>query len=338
MYQKPTKQVVPLKRTSEKESIKKAINKIIAISKGEIKTLKTAWPQFNNAFVNGLEWRTITVIGARPGVGKTFFMEQMTSDIIELNKDQDFRILKFQLEMVDETDGARKLSVKSGMSYEKLMSKGKPIDKEDIHKLIDIYESIEGKGKTNMIYDPCTVDEMKVTIQDECEDFKKIIEDENGNQKEVYTNILVCIDHSNLLRKDQSQKDKFEMLSDLGEAMTEMKKRFPVSFLILSQLNRSIESPERNKPGTYGNYILDSDIYGSDALLQHADVVIGINRPYDKRLSSYGPDKLIIEDEETLVFHFLKSRNGLTGIQFYRLNRDTMRLEEAPTPGRRQED
>ena len=101
MYQKPTKQAVPLKRTSEKESIKKAINKIIAISKGEIKTLKTAWPQFNNAFVNGLEWRTITVIGARPGVGKTFFMEQMTSDILELNKDQDFRILKFQLEMVE---------------------------------------------------------------------------------------------------------------------------------------------------------------------------------------------------------------------------------------------
>jgi len=335
MYEKPIRKIVPLKRTSEKESIKKAINKIIAIRKGEIKTLKTAWPKFNDAFVNGLEWRTITVIGARPGVGKTFFMEQMTSDIVELNKDQDFRILKFQLEMVDETDGARKLSIKTGMSYATLMSKDKLIEKEDIQKLIDVYDKIEGGGKTNVIYDPCTVDEMKITIQDECEMYKRIIEDANGDEKEVYTNMLVCIDHSNLLRKNDKQKDKFEMLSDLGEAMTEMKKKFPLSFLILSQLNRSIESPERNKPGTYGNYILDSDIYGSDALLQYADVVIGINRPYDKRLSSYGPDKLIIEDENTLVFHFLKSRNGLTGIQFYRLNRDTMKLEETATPGKR---
>ena len=29
---------------------------------------------------------------------------------------------------------------------------------------------------------------------------------------------------------------------------------------------------------------LDSDIYGSDALLQHADVVIGINKPSNKKI------------------------------------------------------
>ena len=111
-----------------------------------------------------------------------------------------------------------------------------------------------------------------------------------------------------------------------------MKKKYPVSFLILSQLNRGSDSPERNKPGTYGNYILDSDIYGSDALLQHADIVIGINRPFDRRLNIYGPDRLIIKDENLLVFHFLKSRNGTTRIGFYSLDRSTMRFIELDSP------
>ena len=321
----------PITRVSEKDTIKKAIQKIIDVSKGNIKPLKTSWPKFNDAFVNGIEWRTITVVGARPGVGKTLFMEQMTSDIVELNKDQDFRILKFQLEMVDETDGVRKLSVKSGLSYEILMSKYERLGKDSIRDLINIYDSIDSEGRANVIYDPCTVNEMCASIHDECERYKKTIVDENG-EREVYRNILVCIDHSALLKKDKHEKDKFEMLNNLGEAMTYMKKKYPVSFLILSQLNRGSDSPERNKPGTYGNYILDSDIYGSDALLQHADIVIGINRPFDRRLNIYGPDRLIIKDENLLVFHFLKSRNGTTRIGFYSLDRSTMRFIELDSP------
>jgi len=323
----------PLKRVSEKESMKKAINKIIAIRKGEIKPLTTAWPKFNDALLNGLEWRTITVIGARPGVGKTAFMEQLTSDILQLNTDKDFRILKFQLEMVDETDGARKLSAKSGLDYDTLMSKKEPISKDKVKQLIDIYESIEGKGKANVLYDPCTINEMCASIHDEFEDFKRI-EIVDGVEEVVYPNMLVCIDHSALFKLDTGQKDKFEMLGALGEAMTYMKKRYPLSFLVLSQLNRNIESVDRSKPGTYGNYILDSDIYGSDSLLQHADVVIGINRPFDKRLSTYGPDKLLIHDEDTLVFHFLKVRNGLTRTLFFKFNRENVRFEEIETPPR----
>lgn len=50
-------------------------------------------------------------------------------------------------------------------------------------------------------------------------------------------------------------------------------------FIVLSQLNRNVDNPERNEDGKYSNYILESDIFGGDALLQHADTVIGINRP-----------------------------------------------------------
>lgn len=104
----------PLLPVSERQSVEKALHKIKARRQGNIKSLISAWPKFNDAFCDGLEWRTITVVGARPGTGKTLFMEQLISDIITFNSEQDFRVLKFQMEMVDETSGVRKLSLNTG--------------------------------------------------------------------------------------------------------------------------------------------------------------------------------------------------------------------------------
>ena len=315
----------PLLPVSERDAVRKAILKIKGRRKGEIKSLKSAWPKFNDAFCDGLEWRTITVVGARPGTGKTLFMEQLVSDIIEHNTDQEFRVLKFQLEMVDETSGVRKLSLKTGADYNTLMSKDRVlVDKAIYDKCIEYYDKSENNDLINVVYDACTVDEMCATIHYEIEKYKK----EDG----TYMNMLVAIDHSALFRLSKGQKDKFEMLGSLGEALTMMKKKYPVAFVVLSQLNRNIETPDRQRDGEYGNYVLDSDIYGSDALLQHADVVIGINKPSLKKIRQYGPDRYIVNDEDMLVFHFLKSRNGTTRMSFFKLDRTTMRIEEIATP------
>jgi hypothetical protein len=101
---------------------------------------------------------------------------------------------------------------------------------------------------------------------------------------------------------------------------------------VLSQLNRNIDHPDRARDGEYGNYVLDSDLFGADALLQHADVVLGINKPSIRKIRQYGPEKFIIEDDDTLVFHFLKSRNGLTKISFFKLDRQNMRIVEMDPP------
>ena len=74
----------------------------------------------------------------------------------------------------------------------------------------------------------------------------------------------------------------------------------------------------------YGNYILESDIFGSDAMLQHADTLIGINRPAKQKIRFYGPDRYIIEDERTLVLHFLKARNGDTRMSFFKAEFERM--------------
>jgi replicative DNA helicase len=312
---------------SERQSLEKGLVKMKAKREGKIPALITAWPKFNDAFCDGLEWRTITVVGARPGTGKTLFMEQVVSDIIEKNPDQKFRVLKFQMEMVDETSAIRKFGLITGADYNTLMSKdGKLVDKKLFEKCVEYYKSTINNDLINVIYDTCTVSEMCATIHYELERYK--------NEDGTYPNMLVTIDHSALFKNDIGQKDKFEMLGALGEALTYMKKNYPVAFVVLSQLNRNIDDTKRQVEANYGNYVLDSDIYGSDALLQHADVVIGINKPSIRKIKKYGPEKFLIEDPDTLVFHFLKSRNGMTRISFFKLDRTTMRIVEIPTPAR----
>jgi replicative DNA helicase len=315
----------PLLPVSERDALEKAIQKIRARRKGELKSLKSAWPKFNDAFCDGLEWRTITVVGARPGTGKTLFMEQLISDIIENNKDQDFRVLKFQMEMLDETNGVRKLSMNVGSDYNTLMSKGEPVDEAVYWKCVEFYNKSKENDFIDVVYDACTVDELCATI----DYYVKKHKNEDG----TFPNVLVAIDHSALFRVGKGQKDKFDMLGALGEALTMMKKKYPVAFVVLSQLNRNIDDVKRQEEGSYGNYVLDSDIYGSDSLLQHADVVLGINKPSVRRLKQYGPERYLISDPDTLVFHFLKSRNGVTRIAFFKLDRTTMRIIEIEPPG-----
>ena len=313
-----------LKPVSERDALRKALLKMKARRSGELKSLKSSWPKFNDAFCDGLEWRTITVVGARPGTGKTLFMEQLISDIIEENKDHKFRVLKFQFEMLDETNGIRKLSLNTASDYNTLMSKGEPVDKDLYLKCVQYYEETEKTDVIDVVYDPCTVDEMCATIHYYMEAHK----DEEGN----YTNALVTIDHSALLKVGKGQRDKFEVLYALGEALTYMKKHYPVAFLVLSQLNRNIDNPDRSKDGDYGNYVLDSDLFGADALLQHADVVLGINKPAIRKIRFYGPERFIVSDEDLLAFHFLKSRNGTTRLSFFKLDRENMRIIEIETP------
>jgi replicative DNA helicase len=313
-----------LKPVSERDALRKALLKMKARRSGELKSLKSSWPKFNDAFCDGLEWRTITVVGARPGTGKTLFMEQLISDIIEENKDHKFRVLKFQFEMLDETNGIRKLSLNTASDYNTLMSKGEPVDKDLYLRCVQYYEETEKTDVIDVVYDPCTVDEMCATIHYYMEAHK----DEQGN----YTNALVTIDHSALLKVGKGQRDKFEVLYALGEALTYMKKHYPVAFLVLSQLNRNIDNPDRSKDGDYGNYVLDSDLFGADALLQHADVVLGINKPAIRKIRFYGPERFIVNDEDLLAFHFLKSRNGTTRLSFFKLDRENMRIVEIETP------
>lgn len=295
---------------------------------GTIKSLKTPWDKFNDATTDGIEWNSMTVIGGRPGSGKTLLKDQIIRDSFKLNKDQEFRVLEFQFEMLGRTSAIREYSSVLSKSYKELCSAGKPLDLADLQKCYEYAKTRVGLP-VDIIDTPITVAEMKEQIILYMEKYAKKVEE--GIYK--YTNTVVTLDHSILLKKSPFEKDKYDTLYALGEMLTELKRKYPIAFIILSQLNRNVDSPERSEDGKYGNYILESDIFGGDALLQHADTLIGINRPGKQKIRFYGPDRYIIDDDMIMVMHFLKCRNGDTRMSFFRGEFKRMSIVEIPTPG-----
>lgn len=299
------------------EAYDRAIEYIKKRKSGEEKSIKTPWDKMNQATFNGLEWNNIIVIGGRPGGGKTMLANLITREAHRLNPDQDFAVLDFQFEMLAKHTALREFSAKTGIKSKRLASIFDEISDQEVSAVVEYVQKNKNKD-IYIIESAGTVKQIRNDIEQALVDLKKPL--------------IVTIDHSILVKKDASEKDSFETLHNLSKMMTEMK-RFKILFIVLTQLNRECESTERLKPGTFGNYLLDSDIYGGDALLQHADLVIGINNPSKHGLTQYGPFKYIISDKNTLVLHYLKNRHGESNrLAFMRANFENLLLEDMEAP------
>lgn len=294
---------------------------------GVIKSIKTPWSKFNDATTDGLEWHSMTVIGGRPGSGKTLIKDQIIREAFTLNPDIEFRVLEFQFEMLARTSAIRQYSSVLGKSYKYLCSADGKLSEQDLATCY-AYAKEQVRFPIDIVEEPITVNEFKQAVMDYMDEHA--VKKDDGLYE--FKKTIVTLDHSLLLKKAPFEKDKFDTLYSLGEAITELKRKYPIAFIVLTQLNRGIDNPERNEDGKYGNYILESDIFGADALLQHADTLIGINRPGKQKIRFYGPDKYIIEDDKILVMHFLKCRNGDTRMSFFKAQFEKMKIVEIATP------
>lgn len=299
---------------------------------GEIRSIKTPWEKFNDAGTDGIEWHSTTVIGGRPASGKTMIKDQIIREAFRLNAGDDFRVLEFSLEMLARVSAIREYSAVLDKTYKHLCSaeKNSKLTEEELQKCY-AYAQERVKYPIDVVEEPCTVSEFKQIVAAYMDEHA--IETEG---KKVYKKTIVTLDHSLLLKKDAFEKDKYDTLYSLGEALTALKRRYPIAFIILTQLNRGIDSPERNEDGKYGNFILESDVFGADALLQHADLLVGINRPGKQNIKYYGPDRYIIEDRDILVLHFLKCRNGEVRMSFFRGEFSKMRIVEIHPPAKQE--
>ena len=316
------------KWASQKNGYLESLNYLQGRMNGTIRSIKTPWPKVNDALTAGFEWNTLTVIGGRPASGKTLIAEQIIREAFPLNPTEKFRVLQFQFEMLARTSAIREYSSILGRSYKYLCS-------AEIEKLTEKDLKICHEHAKKKIQYPIDIVEEAQTV----EEFKDIINQYmeihatvNDKGEKEYTHLIITIDHSLLFKKAPHERTVQDMLNNLGEALTNIKRKYPIAFILLSQLNRNIDNPDRSEDGKYSNYILESDIFGSDALLQHADTVIGINRPGKQKIRFYGPDRFIIVDDKVLVLHFLKCRNGDTRLSFFRAEFERMRIVEMDTP------
>jgi replicative DNA helicase len=300
------------------KSFNEALKYMFNRANGKEKSIFTPWPKFNDATTDGLEWNTLTVIGGRPGSGKTLLKDQIVRESFSLNPHDDFRVLEFQFEMVGRTSALREFSSFTGKTYKELCSAGTKLSVDVINKCHE-YAKERVKYPVDVVSTPLTVNQLREQVD--------MYMDKHKGKKTIIT-----LDHTLLVKRAPYQNNSIDMLFELGEFFTQTKREYPVLFIVLSQLNRNIDNPERAMDGKYGNYILESDIFGSDAMLQHADTLLGINRPAKQKIKYYGPDKYIIENDKTLVMHFLKARNGDSRMSFFKAEFEKMEIKEMITP------
>lgn len=309
-----------MKWKSQLDSFKEAVKYIDKRSRGEVLSLITPWEAVNKIGIDGFEFPTTVVIAGRPGSGKSLAEQQLVKHAFANTQLKGLRALRFQYEMVGRVSAIREFSSVLEKSYSYICSAEENILSEQELIACKVYARNMSNLPIDIIDEPLTVPEMAAEIRAYFDSYK-------------CEHLLVTIDHSLLVKKLPGQTVQ-DMIFDLGAMMTHMKKNYPVIFIVLSQLNRGVDIPERLKEGTIGNYLLDSDIFGSDYLLQFTDILIGINRPGVKNIRSYGPEKFQIVDKSILVMHYLKVRNGDPAMSFYRGEFDKMRIVSIPTPGK----
>jgi len=286
---------------------------------GLIKSVRTPWPKLNNVLMDGLEWGGIYIIGGRPGTGKTSVASQITNQAHLNNPGQDFSVLNFQFEMGDRIIGARELTKPLNMDMKKIFS-AHPTDKLTNNDLQEIEDYHKQKSTDEIYYitDPLTA-----------KDFTKEVLKFHSVVKKP---IIVTIDHSVLIKKGVDETSQIEALYNLSSEMVYLKKKIPDSmYIVLSQMNRTIEDHTRRVNGNVGNYPTSSDLFGADALMQNADAVILMNRPDKMGITEYGPEKIKVEDG-MIVFHLIKNRFGDQCMLFFKQDLKYFEVQEGPTP------
>jgi hypothetical protein len=262
----------------------------------------------------------------------TLMKDQIVREGFKINAGQNINVLEFQLEMVGRNSKLREFSAVTKRTYKYLCSaetEGEVVTEEIITKCAT-YAQEAAKWPISIVDSPCTAIEFRNTIKEYMEKNAVLLEG-----IKTYKKTVITLDHSVLIKKAPNQST-IDMLNQVGEVCTELKKQYPVLFIILSQLNRDITTPSRCENGKYGNYPNDQDIFGSDALLQHADMVMIMDRPALRHITAYGPERFIIGDDSIIAIHIVKSRTGDTRMSFFTAAFQNMSLEERETPPQEQ--
>jgi replicative DNA helicase len=279
-------------------------------------SLKTPWKKLNEACMGGIEWQTITTIAGMSGSGKSSIINELETGLFDLNPNEDFSVLNFNFEMLAMKIIGRKLSKELGMTTIELYSgqENKTLSDEDFNRALAIAKDKISKYDIHYVDTPGNVEQIKKTILSFC--LKR-----GNNSIESNHGTIITLDHA-LLVSGKSGDIERRILFDLMVMMNDLKKSLKVSFILLSQLNRSIELPERLTNSDL-HYPKKADIFGADSMYQFSDVVLVSHNPKQLGIRYYGPEKL--STDEKIFWHFLKIREGMP---FIALMKDNLKHNE----------
>lgn len=229
----------------------------------------------------GLHSSDVIIIGARPSVGKTSLAISIARNVALRGGSVAF----FSLEMSNEQLTEKILSIDSKVGLWKLRN-GK-INFKDAE---DLKNSVERLKDINIILDDSPSPTI-VEIRRACRRLRA-----------KHKIGLIVIDYLQLVRPAKSTNNPVQDLTEISRGLKLIAKEMGVPLIALSQLSRNIEGRE-NKD------IQLSDLRGTGAIEQDADLVIGLQvGSHQEQL-----DKTSTTDDIMMKLEILKHRNGPTG-------------------------
>ena len=270
-----------------------AINYIAGRRDHNIVSLKTRWEKLNKQCMGGIEPNTIYTFAGISGTGKSSLCNTITTDIIDLNPDQDVVVLNFSLEMVGFRQVGRTLSSKLRKTTSTLYSSETDLDDDTFRKVIAVSNQLK-EYPIYFVDDPGTPMQIEQTINNFYEQYIK------GTGK----HFVITYDHTLLTKQIGSV---IETTSELEKVFIRAKKLPLTSIIQIAQMNREIEKPERiNNPSAH--YPMRSDLSSSDAMFQASDYVFVLHRPEILNIQEYGPNRLPTANK--VYMHLLKNRDA----------------------------
>lgn len=235
--------------------------------------IDTGWNCVND-ICEGLQLGELTIIGARPSIGKTAFSLQLATNICK----QNIGCCIFSLEMSAQSLMYRMTSAESGFSIRQLKYGQCLYSMGSIAKLNNALERIHEFPLT--IYD------------DDIKDEEVLISAIKQEHKSKGTKVFF-IDHLGLLPSTSKNKKRHEQLDEMTHKFQKLAQQLGISIICLCQLRRDSE----------GKVPTLSDLRDSGAIEQNADVCMFLHRE-----RSTGTE----EEIDTQVI-FIKNRNGNCG-------------------------
>ncbi len=251
------------------------IQKLSGEDKTQYQGLRSGYSQLDS-YISGLNKSDLIVIAGRPGMGKSALALNMAANVAKRNPDKD--ICVFSLEMSKEQLATRMLSSEALVPNTQLNSG--EISNEEWVKLASAADVL---SQVSIYIDDTagiTVPQMKAKLR---------------RMKNLG---MVIIDYLQLMESPENHTNRVTEVSEITRQVKLMAKELDVPVLLLSQLNRSVESRQDHRP-------MPSDLRESGSIEQDADIILFVYREgvYNKEDPNQSAAECIIG----------KNRHGSTG-------------------------